>query len=191
MRPKSRYVCSSRKPHSSWLELQRAQGTQPVNHYFSSLFLSASLHFSSPVIRQVHTVIVKQKCSFLQGGTEATEALHILVFFFFWVQMPNHSSLFPNRMLQWGRKTLADKLTRAVDCSHASCVHEVKMQRAEVGIAAVGSVSLPRELRGAREEHTATAAARRSTRLVLAGEWVREQHLCTLPIFYSLPSLLI
>ena len=83
MRPKSRYVCSSRKPHSSWLELQRAQGTQPVNHYFSSLFLSASLHFSSPVIRQVHTVIVKQKCSFLQGGTEATEALHILVFFFF------------------------------------------------------------------------------------------------------------
>ncbi|KAG5264495.1 hypothetical protein AALO_G00254860 [Alosa alosa] len=41
------------------------------------------------------------------------------------------------------------------------------MQCAEVGIAAVGSVSLPRELRGAREEHTAAAAARRSTRLAL------------------------
>lgn len=60
--------------------------------------------------------------------------------------------------------------TRTVECSHASCINEVKMQCAEVGIAAVGSVSLPRELRGAREEHIAAAAARRSTRLALPGE---------------------
>lgn len=63
------------------------------------------------------------------------------------------------------------------------------MQLVEAGIAAVGSVSLRRELRGAGEEHSTTAAAaRRSTRLTLLGECARTAsvHSGTGNIFYSL-----